>query len=119
MDSVANTEARRRWREQQLAERRKRLHPDVARGDLEGFALVRPDGSLTVEVVHVQWMDNHPAGPDTHVMVSFADGSNVEFPLGVSVVKVRAADVAMVSPEEARQAAPSGWGADADRWDDA
>ncbi|WP_432990414.1 hypothetical protein [Dactylosporangium sp. CA-233914] len=73
---------------------------------------------MTVDVVHAQWMDNHPAGPDTHVMVSFPDGSNVEFGFGVAVVKVRAADVAVVSPEEVRQAAPSGWGADADRGDD-
>ncbi len=51
-------------------------------------------------------------------MVSFADGFNVEFPFGVSVVKVRAADVEVVSPEEARRAAPSGWGADCGRWDD-
>ncbi|MFC7483503.1 hypothetical protein ACFQX7_30680 [Luedemannella flava] len=83
-----SSEARRRWRQQRLAERQRRLRPDVAQGALEGFALVRPDGSLTAEVVHVQWMDNHPAGPDTHVMVSFADGSNVEFPFGLEVVKV-------------------------------
>ncbi|SNT63321.1 hypothetical protein SAMN05421812_11556 [Asanoa hainanensis] len=88
MHSVANTDARRRWREQQLAERQRQLHPDVAQGDLEGFALLRPDGSLTAEVVHVQWMDNHPAGPDTHVTISFADGSNVELAFDVAVVKV-------------------------------
>ncbi|WP_433202662.1 hypothetical protein ACQP00_32745 [Dactylosporangium sp. CS-047395] len=87
--------------------------PDVAQGDLEGFALVRPDGSVTSEVVHVQWMDNHPAGPDTHATVSFADGTDVEFPFDVPVVKVRAP----VSPDDARSAAPSGWGTDAGRWD--
>jgi hypothetical protein len=119
MDAVANTDARRRSREQQLAERRRLLHTDVAQGALEGFALVRPDGSLTAEVVHVQWMDNHPAGPDTHVMVSFADGTNVEFAFEAPVVKVRAADVEAVSPDQARQAAPFGWGTDAERWDDA
>lgn len=119
MDCVANIDIRRRWREQQLAEQRRRLHPDVAQGALEGLALVRPDGSLTAEVVHVQWMDNHPAGPDTHAMVSFADGSNVEFGFDVPVVKVRAADLEVVSPDEARQAAPSGWGTEAGRWDDA
>lgn len=63
MGGVANSEARRRWREQQLAEQRRRWHPDVAQGALEGFALVRPDGSVTSKVVHVQWMDNHPAVP--------------------------------------------------------
>ena len=116
MDFVANIEARRRWREQQRAEQRRRLCPDVAQGALEGFALVRPDGSLTAEVVHVQWMDNHPAGPDTHVMVSFADGANVEFAFDVAVVKVRAADLPTLTPDEARPAAPRGWGADAERW---
>lgn len=119
MGCVANTDLQRRWREQQRAEQRRRFHPDVAQGALEGFALVRPDGSLTAEVVHVQWMDNHPAGPDTHSMVSFADGSNVEFGFDVPVVKVRAADLAAVSPDEARHAAPSGWGTDAGRWDEA
>lgn len=52
-------------------------------------------------------------------MVSFADGTNVEFAFETLVVKVRAADLEAVSPEEARQAAPFGWGADAQRWDDA
>ncbi|MET8357888.1 hypothetical protein [Micromonospora sp. NPDC005171] len=116
---MANTDARRRWREQQLAELRRRLHPDVAQGDLEGFALVRPDGSLTAEVVHVQWMDNHPAGPNTHVTVSFADGSNVEFEFDVPVVKARAADLQLASRDDVRRAAPSGWGADAGRWEEA
>jgi hypothetical protein len=119
MGGMADSQARRHWREQQLARQRRRLHPDVAQGALEGFALVRPDASVTSEVVHVQWMDNHPDGPDTHVMVSFADGSNVEFPFGVSVVKVRADEVEAVSPQEARQAAPSGWGVGAGRWDEA
>ncbi|MBM0276051.1 hypothetical protein [Micromonospora tarensis] len=89
---MANIAARRRWREQQLAARRARSHPDVAQGDLEGFALVLPDGSVTAEVVHVQWEDNHPAGPDTHVTVSFADGSSLEFAFDVPVVKIRPAD---------------------------
>ncbi|MEV4498119.1 hypothetical protein AB0J84_20810 [Micromonospora arborensis] len=115
MPCVANIDARRRWREQQLAEQRGRLHPDVAQGDLEGFALVRPDGSLTAEVVHVQWMDSHPAGPDTHVTVSFADGRNVEFAFDVPVVKVRAADLQLVSRDDVRRAVPSGWGVDAER----
>jgi hypothetical protein len=34
-------------------------------------------------------------------------------------VKVRAADLEAVSPDEARQAAPFEWGTDAERWDDA
>jgi hypothetical protein len=114
---VADTDARRRWREQQVAQRRGPFHPDVAQGDLEGFALVRPDGSVTAEVVHVQWMDDHPAGPDTHVTVSFADTSAVEFAFDVPVVKVRTADLPLLSRDDLRQAAPSGWGADAERWD--
>lgn len=67
----------------------------------------------------MQWMDGHPAGPDTHVMVSFADGSSVEFTFDVPVVKVRAADLQDLSRDDARQAAPSRWGADAERWDEA
>ncbi|GIF64076.1 hypothetical protein Ais01nite_21110 [Asanoa ishikariensis] len=63
----------------------------------------------------MQWMDNHPAGPDTHVTVSFADGSNVVFGFDVPVVKVRAADRTAVSGDDLRQAAPSAWGADAGR----
>ncbi|MFC4068259.1 hypothetical protein [Actinoplanes subglobosus] len=93
-----------------------RFQADVAQGDLEGFMLVRPDGTLTDEVVHVQWMDNHPAGPDTHVTVSFDDGENVEFPFGVPVVKIRLADVASLGPGEARLAAPAGWGTPIDPW---
>jgi hypothetical protein len=48
-----------------------------------------------------------------------ADGANVEFAFDTPVVKVRAADREAVSPDEVRQAAPSGWGADAERWDEA
>lgn len=95
-----------------------RHQDDVAQGDLEGFILVRPDGSLTDEVVHVQWEDNHPAGPDTHVTVSFDDGTNVEFPFGVPVVKFRLADLTSVTPEQLLQVAPAGWGTEIGRWDD-
>ncbi|MBM7489316.1 hypothetical protein JOD64_000538 [Micromonospora luteifusca] len=80
---------------------------------------MHPDGSLTAEVVHVQWMDNHPAGPDTHVTVSLADGRNVEFAFDVPVVKVRAPDLQVVGTDDVRRAAPSGWEADAERWDEA
>lgn len=52
-------------------------------------------------------------------MVAASDGSNVEFGFDVPVVKVRFADLEVVSPDEARQAAPSGWGTDAERWDEA
>ncbi|MEU8153530.1 hypothetical protein AB0B94_07690 [Micromonospora sp. NPDC048986] len=52
-------------------------------------------------------------------MVSFADGSNVEFAFDVPVVTVRAADLQVVSRDDVRRAAPSGWGADAERWDEA
>ncbi|SFF34170.1 hypothetical protein SAMN05421541_10913 [Actinoplanes philippinensis] len=101
------------------SESRTVLHPDVAQGDLEGFLLVRPDASLTGEVEHVQWEDNHPAGPDTHVTVSFDDGTNVEFPFGVPVVKVAARDVPSLTPAQLTAAAPARWGRDAGRWDDA
>ncbi|WP_435205160.1 hypothetical protein [Micromonospora sp. bgisy143] len=113
---MANTDARRRWREHQLAQRRDPFRPDVAQGDVEGFTLVRPDGSVTAEVVHVQWLDNHPAGPDTHVTVSFADGSNVQFAFDTPVVKVRAVDLRTFNRDDLRPAAPSGWGADVGRW---
>lgn len=80
--------------------------------------LLRPDRTLSAEVMHVQWMDNHPAGPDTHAMVSFADGTNVEFAFGTPVVKVRLEDAAHVTPEELDSAAPAHWGREAGRWDD-
>lgn len=72
---------------------------------------------MTAEVVHVQWMDNHPAGPDTHVTVSFVDGSSVEFAFDVPVVKIRVAELRRVTRNDVRAAAPPGWGADAGRWD--
>jgi hypothetical protein len=109
-------DARRRWREQQLAQRSQRFHPDVAQGPLEGFVLVRPDRTLSAEVLHVQWMDNHPAGPDTHAMVSFADGTNVEFVFDTPVVKVRLEDATEVTAEELDGAAPAGWGREAGLW---
>ncbi|MFI7592057.1 hypothetical protein [Micromonospora sp. NPDC049359] len=114
---MADIDPRRRWREQRRAELRGRFHPDVAQGGLEGFALVRPDGTLTAEVVHVQWLDNHPAGPDTHVTVSFADGTSVQFTFDTRVVKGRAADLGVLSRDELRLAAPSGWGANVGHWD--
>ncbi|WP_433113332.1 hypothetical protein [Micromonospora sp. CA-246542] len=114
---MADTDPRRRWREQRRAELHRRFHPDLAQGDLEGFALVRPDGTLTAEVVHVQWLDDHPAGPDTHVTVSFADGTNVRFTFDLPVVKVRTADLRTTSRDDVGEAAPPGWGADAGRWD--
>ncbi|WP_433796378.1 hypothetical protein [Actinoplanes sp. CA-252034] len=36
-----------------MAEIESRHQADVAQGDREGFVLVRPDGSLTDEVVHM------------------------------------------------------------------
>lgn len=81
--------------------------------------LLRPDGTFSAEVVHVQWMDNHPAGPDTHVMVSFDDGANVEFTFETPVVKVRPEHVAELAPDELANATPSQWGREAERWDDA
>src|SRR5690349_19115393 len=69
MDSVANTDQRPRWPEQQPTAQRRRLHPDAAQAALDRLALVRPDRTLTAQVAHAQWIDNHPAGPDTHVKV--------------------------------------------------
>ena len=103
-------------RKQQLREGTETFQADVAQGPLEGFSLVRPDGSLTAEIVNVQWMDNHPDGPDTHAMVSFADHSNVEFVFDTPVVKARPNLVHTVGFEELQSAAPSVWGRDCPPW---
>jgi hypothetical protein len=116
---VTGADARRSRREQQIVQRQHRFQRDVAQGALEGYVLLRPDGSFTAEVVHVQWMDNHPAGPDTHAMVSFADGTNVEFAFDTQVVKARPTDATVVTPDDTAAAAPSGWGVTAAGWNDA
>jgi hypothetical protein len=104
------------WRKQQLREGSETFHADVAQGPLEGFSLVRPDGSLTAEVVNVQWMDNHPDGPDSHVMISFADYSNVEFVFDTPVIKARPNLARAAGSEELQSAAPSVWGRASAPW---
>ncbi|WP_157877454.1 hypothetical protein [Streptomyces odonnellii] len=66
--------------------------------------------------MHVQWLDNHPDGPDTHVMISFEDGTNVEFPFGVRLTAIRYDGQRPVDEAEIRKAAPAVWGAPAEPW---
>lgn len=82
----------------------------------EGYRLVAPDGTLTPVVEQVQWMDNHPSGPDTHVMVSFEDGTNVEFPFDVPLTMLWYAEPRPVSADEIAATAPVRWGLPAAPW---
>jgi hypothetical protein len=114
--AMGNIDPRRAYREQQLRERAKPVHLDTAVGALEGFLLIRPDGTLTAEVVHVQCMDNHPAGPDVYAMVSFADGSNVEFANHAEVAKVKPATASTVDSAVLTNSASREWGVERTPW---
>ncbi|MFC0533673.1 hypothetical protein [Phytohabitans kaempferiae] len=61
-------------------------------------------------VEHVQWLDNHPAGPDTHVMLSFDDGTNVEFSFDVPLTVCWHDERRPVSGSELAAAVPARWG---------
>lgn len=76
----------------------------------EGYRLVGPDGTLTAIVEHVQWDDNHPAGPDTHVVISFEDGVQREIPFGVDLTAVWHTD--HVTLEETSAHIPVSWGSE-------
>jgi hypothetical protein len=92
------------------------LQPAVSQNVQEGYRLVGPAGVLTPVVVHVQWMDNHPAGPDTHVMISFEDGSNIEFPWHVALTMLWPDERRAVPDTDIAAAAPEQWGASAPPW---
>lgn len=86
------------------------LLPVSSQGVDEGYRLVGPDGRLTAVVEHVLWLDSHPAGPDTHVVVSFEDGSQVEFPFDVPLTAVWHAETRSLNASELTAATPAQWG---------
>lgn len=96
------------------------LVPTLSQRIDEGYRLVgsdatSTDATLTPVVVHVQWLDNHVDGPDTHVMISFEDGTNVEFPFDVHLTVVWHDERRPVSPAELAAVAPLRWGRPAGR----
>ncbi|MFG2628192.1 hypothetical protein [Streptomyces sp. NPDC048473] len=77
------------YRNEQAAKHQPAPMPVPSQDVDEGYRLVGPDGTPTPVVEHVQWVDNHPAGPDTHVIFSFEDDTGVEFPFDVPLTAVR------------------------------
>lgn len=104
------------YRDEEAAARLPALRRVVSQAVEEGYRLVAPDGTLTPVVEHVQWMNSHPSGPDTHVMVSFADGGNVEFPFDVPLTMLWYAERRPVRADEIAAAAPVRWGLPAAPW---
>ncbi|MEV1007246.1 hypothetical protein [Streptomyces sp. NPDC049881] len=98
------------YRDERAARRLPALLPVESQHVDEGYRLVGPGGRLTAVVVHVQWVDNHPAGPDTHVVLSLEDGSDVEFPFGVPLTAVWHAERRPLDPADVAAAAPASWG---------
>lgn len=92
------------------------LVPVPSQGVTEGYRLVGPGAVLTPIVEHVQWLDNHEDGPDTHVMVSFEDGTSIEFPFDVRLTVVWYDEQRVVSEAELSEAAPITWGTPAEPW---
>lgn len=87
------------------------LVPFVSQGVEEGLCIVDSNGALTTPVVHVQWEDNHPAGPDTHVTLSFEDGTNVCLPFGVELFGVLPGQALSIGLHDRERARPATWGA--------
>ncbi|WP_052849060.1 hypothetical protein [Streptomyces avicenniae] len=98
------------YRDERAARRLPALLPVESQDVDEGYRLVGPDGRLTAVVEHVQWLDDHPAGPDTHVVVSLEDGTAVEFPFGVPLTAVWHAERRAPDAGAVAAAAPRVWG---------
>ncbi|ONI91425.1 hypothetical protein ALI22I_08680 [Saccharothrix sp. ALI-22-I] len=100
------------YRDERAAKRRPPLVPVLSQHVDEGYRLVTPAGALTPVVEHVQWVDNHTAGPNTHAVISFADGTDVEFPFDVPLTAVWHAEQRPVDQDQLDSAAPAAWGAE-------
>ncbi|MFC5054136.1 hypothetical protein [Saccharothrix xinjiangensis] len=92
------------------------LVPTLSQHVDEGHRIVKPDATLTPVVVHVQWLDNHPDGPGTHAVISFEDGTNVEFPFGTPLTAIWHAEQRPVPRADLVAAAPLTWGTPAEPW---
>ncbi|MFJ6674795.1 hypothetical protein ACIQMJ_27160 [Actinosynnema sp. NPDC091369] len=104
------------YRDERAAHRQPALVPTLSQRVDEGYRIVGPGATLTPVVVHVQWLDNHPAGPDTHVMISFEDGTTVEFPFDTPLTAVWHDERRPVAAAELAAAAPTTWGTPAEPW---
>ncbi|MFF2958916.1 hypothetical protein ACFVT1_08365 [Streptomyces sp. NPDC057963] len=98
------------YRNEQAAKDQPALMPVRSQDVDEGYRLVDPGGVLTAVVEHVQWVDNHPAGPDTHAVVSFEDGSDIEFPFDVPLTVVWHDERRPVLRTDLAAVAPASWG---------
>ncbi|MFJ2913753.1 hypothetical protein ACIO8F_31025 [Streptomyces sp. NPDC087228] len=76
------------YRDERASRRQPALISRPSQGFEEGYRLVGPGGALTPIIRHVQWLGNHPDGPETHVLIPFEDGTNVEFPIDVRLATV-------------------------------
>ncbi|WP_326612317.1 hypothetical protein OG949_26005 [Streptomyces scopuliridis] len=104
------------YRDERAARLQSPLVSTLSQGVEEGYRLVGPDGTLTSVVAYAQWLDGHPDGPDTHVMISFEDGTNVEFPFGIRLTAVWHDEQRVVAPAELAEASPAAWGVTAQPW---
>ncbi|MEU0985550.1 hypothetical protein [Streptomyces sp. NPDC005953] len=98
------------YRDERAALHQPTLLSVSSQGVDEGYRLVGPGGRLTAVVEDVLWLDNHPAGPDTHVVVSFEDGTQVEFPFDVPLTAVWHAESRPLDEAELALLAPAQWG---------
>jgi hypothetical protein len=98
------------YRDERAAKRQPALLPVRSQEVDEGYRLVGPGGTLSPVVAHVQWLDNHRAGPDTHVMISFEDGTKIEFPFDVLLAAVWHDEQRAINEPELSAATPAVWG---------
>ena len=101
-------------RDERAAKYQPALLPVESQHVEEGYRLVAPDGTLTEVVEHVQWVDNHPAGPDTHVVISFEGGGQLEFPFGVPLTACWHAEQRPIDQHELT--VPARWGGPVTPW---
>ncbi|MFF2927529.1 hypothetical protein ACFVTP_34885 [Streptomyces celluloflavus] len=97
------------YRDECAARHKPVLISKSAQGVEEGYRLVGPGGALTPIISHVQWLDNHPDGPDTHVMISFEDGTNVESPFDVPLAVIWNDEQRAVNETDLLDVAPAVW----------
>ena len=98
------------YRDEREARRHGPLRQVLARDAQEGYRLVGPDGARTPVIADVMWVDNHPAGPDTHVFISFEDFTSLDFEHGASVTMVWHAEDRPIEPADLAAATPARWG---------
>lgn len=98
------------FRDEREARREGPLRHRLARDAQEGYRLVGPDGALTPVIADVMWVDNHPAGPDTHVFITFEDFTSLDFEHGAQLTMVWHAEERPIEPADLAAATPVTWG---------